>query len=119
MFDFKNLNSAKNKAQNRDDKRELEAEKAYNDAIDLLNSLQKSPDLDMRLLRQAADNLVLSIKNKRNKPEPYLCLANIFYVLDNIPAAIEHMQVARSINPDLPGISKLQDLISFGQPVGK
>lgn len=116
MFDFKDLHSAKDKAKDRDDKRELEAEKAYNEAIALLNQLQKSTGFDLNLLREAADKLVLSIKNKRNKAESYICLSNIFYILDNIPAAIEHMKVAQSINPNLPEISKLQNLISFGQP---
>ena len=119
MFDFKDLNSAKDKAKDRDDKREHEADKAYHEAIELLNQLHKSPDFDLDLLRKAADKLVLSIKNKRNKAESYICLSNIFYILDNIPAAIEHMKVAQSINPNLPGISKMQNLISFGLPSGK
>jgi hypothetical protein len=119
MFDFKNLNSAKHQAQDRDDKRELEADKAYQEANELLNRIQQSPGFDLELLRQAADKLVLSIKNKRNKAESYICLSNIFYVLDNIPAAIELMKAARSINPDLPEIARLQNLISFGQSSGK
>jgi tetratricopeptide (TPR) repeat protein len=119
MFDFKNLNSAKNQAHGRDEKREQEADKAYNEAIDLLDKLNKSPDFDLGLLRQAADKILVSISNKRNKAEAYICLANIFYILDNVPAAIEHMKVAQSINPDLPEINKLQKLISFGQASAK
>jgi hypothetical protein len=115
MFDFKNLNSAKNKAQDRDEKREHEADKAYIEAVALLDQLNKSPDFDFAVLRNAADKLLVSISNKRNKAEAYICLANIFYILDNVPVAIEHMKVAQSINPSLPEIGRLQNLISFGK----
>ena len=115
MLNFKNLNSAKEKTKDRDEKNNENYSLAYSEALNYLEKFKHSPDFDKNILKKAADKLIDALEYKKNKAEPYICLACIFYILNDSKMAIKYLKIANLINSHLPEISKLRELFGSGQ----
>ena len=60
----------------------------------------------------AADNFVKATELKHNRAEPYFYLAWIFNIAKENETAVKYLKVARSLNPDLDGLSLLSEEIT-------
>lgn len=110
MFDFKNLNEAKNKTSKNENIRDDKSEQYYDDALKNIEVFKNTKD--KTYLENAVKNLNESIAIKRTNAKPYLKLAYIFYVIDEISMSVKYLNIAKSLDSDLPDIIKLQNLIS-------
>jgi hypothetical protein len=97
MFDLKSLASAKSKVQK---KREQVAGDAYEEAVAALLEFEKDPDKD--LLEEASNKLLASIQYNPEHVQSYICLAYVFFVLDDPAWAFKYIITAESLIPDLP-----------------
>jgi tetratricopeptide (TPR) repeat protein len=108
MFNLDALKSARKSIKDRDDKTDEKFYKAYSEALDLLKVFVKKQHYDKNCLREAADKLADALEVKKNKAEPYFYLAYIFYLIGHTENAVQYLQIAALINPDLNGIETLR-----------
>lgn len=60
----------------------------------------------------AADNFVKAIDLKSNRAESYFYLAWLFNIAKENQTSLKYLKVARSLKPDLEGLSELSDEIT-------
>lgn len=111
MFDFEALKTAQKKVQARDDVRLDKSNQACLEALDILALVQRKPHFAVRYLQDAAQKLIQSLEYSRSNVTAYICLASIFLFLEEPKKARKYLKSARSINPDLPEIRKLEKMI--------
>lgn len=111
MFDFKSLNEAKSKTVDGDKSRSDDSEQLYNDA---LKDIETFKETNIKTyLEDAVSKLSESISLKRNNPKPYIKLAYIFFVMDEIKMSVKYLNIAKQLDAgDSPDVIKLQELIS-------
>lgn len=112
MFNFDNLNSVKKKVEKLDEKRNDYFKLSFSEALSSLNKFRKSPDFDPMLLKKAAYRLIETMEQKRSKPEPYIVLSCIFYMINEDRLAIKYLKIASILAPDLPQVTELKKLLS-------
>lgn len=100
------------KVQERNQSREEVSRTNYQEAMEIIKRLTIEKSFNLNKLNIAADKLITSIENNKNNAEAYINLALIFYVIKNIPLAVCYLKISRALNPNLPEIQKLQNLIS-------
>jgi len=107
MFDLKDLASAKKKVT----KIRVEVSgSAYEEAVKSLENFEKNPDSE--LLRESAKKLIDSLQFNPSHPPSYVCLAYIFYVLDENEFALKYIDKAESLSGSLP-----EKLLAFRQKI--
>jgi tetratricopeptide (TPR) repeat protein len=99
------------KVNERDQSRDELSRTNFQEAMAIINRLTREKNFNLPELKIAANKLIISIENNKNNAEAYINLALIFYVLKNIPASIRYLKVSKAINPDLPEIKRLQQMI--------
>jgi hypothetical protein len=106
------LISAHESTKGRDEKRKDNYVDYYNQALHQVDKFIQDPGQNIGELEQAAYNLIDALHLVKDKPEPYLLLAYIFFMMGDPGGAVKYLHVCTSINPKLAGISEIQDLIS-------
>lgn len=94
----------------REEKRQIESEKEYLGALEIFSTFDENTD--PQILLQTAEKLITAITFKRSNPEPYICLAYIFYLLDQDELALEYLVTAKDFDSDNPRIGELYYLIT-------
>ena len=112
MFDFSALASAKKQVQQRDQDRLEDYLACYEEALEEFRLFKTlPPDERVESLQIAAEALAEALEYQRQRAEPYLLLAGIFYLLKQLKKAQRYVEIALRLQPDLPGILPLQKLI--------
>jgi tetratricopeptide (TPR) repeat protein len=105
------VQNAKARAQERDNKRYVMADKLFEEAIFLIDQFKIDYD-DENYLHDAAEKLDESLKLNHRKGESYFWLAYILYSFDQVREALRYLHEAKAIIPDYPQINQLQEIIS-------
>ncbi len=112
MFDMSAFASAKEKVNKR---RVATSGSAYEQAVIELEEFSKNPDKES--LEIAGEKLVEALKFSPDNPEAYICLAYIFYVLEDDEFAWKYINLAESYLEYLPDeIQSLKDEIEDNLP---
>jgi len=111
MYNFDNLVSVKKNTEKIEEKRINNYETAFNNALLALKDFKSKSSYDPQLLKKAADNLIEAMGQKRSKPEPYITLSCIFYMINEDKLAIKYLKVASELNPNLPQVNELRKLL--------
>jgi hypothetical protein len=120
MFDFSNLVQARDKIQNRDEQRASDYLACYEEALAEFADFTSLEHEEQQIaLRNAAEALAEAMEYQRQHAEPYLLLGAIFFVLNQSRMALRYLQVARSLQPQLPGLLDLFVLVSDSIPKGE
>jgi hypothetical protein len=121
LIKLDDLKSAHESTKERDDKRKDNYSEIYNEALNLIDRFIQNPQTNLSSLEQAAYNLIDALHLVKDRPEPYLLLAYIFYMMGDENGALKYLQVCNSINPNAAGIGEIKDLISgkSKKPIGE
>ena len=112
MLNLNNLKSVKKKLESRDKERSDTASRTYLEAIEYLEQFSKSKNYDRELLHQAALKIIQTLKQQGSKPEPYLCLTYIFYVIGETKLAIKYNNLAAELDPNSPLVEEMRQILS-------
>lgn len=110
MFDFDALKDINSVISIRDQKREIEAKKIYEEALVYIKKYKTNNNKED--LIEASNKLFDSVNTYRKLVEPYVWLAYIFQIMDQFDTAMEYLKIAEDINPNFPQIIKLKSLIA-------
>lgn len=112
LIEIKELKHIISKVNERDKTRTESFESFLEEALVYLEKFINDPNSNRNNLQKAADNLLKSLKNKRNRSEPYICLGYIFYILSDIKISIKYLKVALLIDPESKQAKELLELVS-------
>jgi len=112
MLNLNNLKSVKKTLESRDKERSDSVNRTYLEALEYLEQFSKSKNYDRELLHQAALKIIQTLKQQGSKPEPYLCLTYIFYVIGDTKLAIKYNNIAAELEPDSPLVEEMRQILS-------
>lgn len=113
MLDFAALADAKAQVKARDQDREADYRACYDEAVAELRLYATLPARERaESLELAAEALIEALEYQRQRAEPYLLLAGIFYLLAHYRSAQRYLLVARGLDPRLAGLAALQVLLT-------
>jgi hypothetical protein len=112
MFNFNNLKSVGKLADKQEEMRARSAEDSYNRAMGFIKKFNFEQNYNSNYLLEAARLLSQSVKFKKTNPEPYFYLSYIFYLMNKDDLSIKYLKIAQKIQPDMDGITKMQQLLS-------
>jgi hypothetical protein len=116
MFDLKNLENARQKSSVNTSSQE-KFNQLYCEGVGLLKNFSESRNPDISILKLSAEKLLEAVKIVRSKPEAYLFLAYVFYILGDSGLSQRYLKVCNMIDPTITGFDKLKRLLAAAPPV--
>lgn len=122
LSQLKDLTSAKNQIQQRDQQRQGAAQTLYAQAQELLKTYNRTQD--KQTLKQCMLLLTECIRASRSYAEPYILLAFIYQALGLPQLALKYLRVADHLKTDNPLLAKVKEAVATGYkapvvPIGK
>lgn len=111
MFNFLSLKRVSKDTDKQGQLRNQSAEESYEQAIAFIHKFNFEKNYNSKYLLEAAMLLSKAVKFKKTNPEPYFLLSYIFYLMNKDDLSIKYLKIAEKIQPDMPGISKMQQLL--------
>ena len=108
MFDFDAIKSVKSNIKTNGN--EAKSDEVLKDALKDLESFHNLPP-NKEKLKDVAKKFIEVIKFKRNRVEPYVYLAYIFFQINQNDLAVKYLKIARDIDPVYPQIEELKQMI--------
>ena len=84
---------------------------AFKEAIDILRRFELRSHIPVEQLKNAGNKLIEAISINETKVEPYVCLAYVFFQLNDKDSAFKYLKIARDIDPNCPEINELKNMI--------
>lgn len=112
MFDFNSLDIVRKKAEIKGDKKQEQFYHLFDNALEKFRKLVQTQNFDTKLLKEIAYQLLESLKLVKNKAEPYLFLAYIFYIIGDNQISIKYLKVSSLLNPYLDAAERLREAIT-------
>jgi hypothetical protein len=113
MLNLRSLQEAKKLKRVEDSETENKFNQLYQRAINLIEQFVCSGSPELNILKEASTNLSEALEIDKTRPEPYLYLACIFYLLGKKPLALHYLKAANFINPDLKGLKVLNHELNY------
>lgn len=111
MFNFDSLNSIKKEAGKLGEKRNDKFEEAFKQALDTMQKFHLNPASGTKFLKEAAEQLINAMSQRRSRPEPYIVLSCIFYMINEDKLAVKYLKAASSLAPEMPQVKALKQLL--------
>lgn len=83
----------------------------FREAVDILRRCEIRDYIPVEQLRNAGEKLIEAIGINETKPEPYVCLAYVFFQLKDKDSAFKYLKIAKEIDPNCPEINELKNMI--------
>lgn len=117
MYDFSEINKIADVVSSREKTHEQLADAVFLEALNHIKKFNSGTSYNKLYLKKAVEKLLEVVKITHNNAEAFAILAYCMYILGQDDFTLQYLKVATSINPDLPLIYKLQDLISNNSKV--
>ena len=106
---FKELHSIKSKAKENksvsDEKFILE----LNEGISLFQKFIKSKDI--KILKKSSEKFFATLSSRRNRPEPYFYISQIFFIFGDKQKALDYLKAAEEVEPGFKDLPRLRKVI--------
>lgn len=111
-MNFEELKKVKEKVSDRDEIRLKNYSETISEAYKMISSFSNKHNYSKDELIEIAYKLQEAISYRSSELEPYILLANIFYIFGETENAIKYLQYASSIDSESPLVSKFRNIIN-------
>lgn len=72
----------------------------YNEGLKIFKICVSNPKPEKSKLEYSANKFIEAIKIKSTKPEPYMCLSYIYYIMDQDNLSLKYLKIATTLDSD-------------------
>lgn len=112
MYDFSEINKIADVVSNIEKNHDETAQALFIEALKNIKKFNSETNYNKLYLKKAVEKLLEVVKITHHNAEAFTILAYCMYILGQDEFTLQYLKAAISINPDLPLIHKLQDLIT-------
>jgi hypothetical protein len=112
MYKFDEINQLNNTLSDRDNQRDEKFNKFFKEALENVIKFNSGNTYNKIYLKKTVELLLEAIKIKNSSAEAYALLAYAMYILDENSLSLKYLKAGHSIDPNLPLIIRMQELLS-------